>query len=305
MKKNLLVFLSICFSLCLSSCYDGKPSFVSTDSSVETDSSSIEPEESSASPSIDSESLNEQNGSLDESLEGSSLEEDYSKPAPMLSIIDDDGGKRFMKYLLPLVEKGIPISAAIITNWIGSGGKVMNWKDIEEIQEKGAEILSHSHTHQFAEECEKMKPEEIYQDYKLSRETLQSHGIDCDTIVYPGNSAFYQGCIDAARRVFSYGFRPGTDRTNYYRYIKPLEMDRWGVTTDVKYEYLASIIDALADEQSGYMVWMIHTSFDSFDQRTADVLERAINHAKERGVEMVTTKKGIQTYMANDETENA
>ena len=75
----------------------------------------------------------------------------FTKPAPMLTIIDDDGHEDYKTYLLPFCKSvNTPIATAITTLRVGgqSGvGRYMTWEEIIECIEAGAEAICHTYTH--------------------------------------------------------------------------------------------------------------------------------------------------------------
>ena len=218
-------------------------------------------------------------------------------PRPMLSIIDDDGNKKFHQYLLPLCqEKAIPISSAVITGWVGQGNS-MSWEQISDCFTNGVEILSHSHSHFSVEELETMSVNQIQYDYQKSKNILASHGYVGDTLVFPFGTAFNEKCIKAAKNVFSYGFRAGTNKTNICGKIDNYGFDRYNISEITTTKNMTDLIDKLVSDNTGYMVWMLHTSSSSFSNENVRRLSAAIDYCLSKGIDIVTTSTGIKTYI--------
>ena len=218
-------------------------------------------------------------------------------PRPMLSIVDDDGNKKFHQYLLPLVqEKEIPISSAVITGWVGQGNS-MSWDQISDCFINGVEILSHSHSHFSSEELDSMSVNQIQYDYQKSKNMLSSHGYACETLVFPFSSAFNEKCVKAAKNVFSYGFRAGTNKTNYCGKIDSYGFDRYNISEATTVKNMTDMVDKMISENTGYVVWMIHTSSNGFSGENAQRLSQAIDYCLSKEIDIVTTSTGIKVYM--------
>ena len=71
----------------------------------------------------------------------------HINPEGIITIIDDDGRKEFMKKMLPLAEeKEIPISSAAIIGSLGDK-KHMSWDDLKTLESSGCEVLCHTYSH--------------------------------------------------------------------------------------------------------------------------------------------------------------
>lgn len=221
-------------------------------------------------------------------------------PIPMLTIIDDDGFKKFKKLLLPIIiDKRVPIASACVGSCVEDGEKgntkFMNWADIIECQNSGAEILSHTYCNLSETISQSMDEFEIQYDYQKMLGMLRSHGINCKGLVFVGGSSLVPKCVSACKKVYEYGFKASSNKNNYVDDINRYGINRWSILPE--YDDLVLKIDALAEEGTGWMVWMIHTSDVNFQQAQADALSRAIDYARSKGISIVTTECGVSYYL--------
>lgn len=214
---------------------------------------------------------------------------------PIITIIDDDGHPRFAEYVVPIIQaKKVPIASAVITGWVGSASE-MTWEQIEDAYVKGAEILSHSNSHYDSDVWLAMPLHEIAYDYRISMYKLRNHGIKCNGLVYTGASGNYNKIINANKQVSDYGFRAGTNHTNY-KGADRYTLDRWNLHATSTLKDFTDLIDALVTDGTGWQVWMIHTSSDEFDATAASILTQAIEYALQNNIQIVTTDYGVSRY---------
>ncbi len=227
-------------------------------------------------------------------------------PKPMLTIIDDDGYKKFTTLLLPIIQsKGVPIASAVVVGRANGEDeesvteKVMNWDEIENAYLAGAEILSHTYWHLSQAKVETMTKTEIQQDYQRAQNALRSHGIKSEGLVFAGNSVEMESCQIACANVYQYGFKSYGDVINKKGNIKPYQIDRYKIdpTGLLNETDLKALIDTLLSDGTGWMVWMIHTSDSGFQQEQANIISTVIDYAVEQGVEIVTTECGVRHYV--------
>lgn len=203
-------------------------------------------------------------------------------PAPMLTIIDDDGYLDFRKYLLPIIigqeaqdgqpevkARHIPIASAVPVALIEPEGqtrpgKSMSWSEIEDCALSGAEILSHTYNNIGRADVEQqnMTLEQIAYDYRLAQSHLQHHGIPAEGLVFVKDSSNVERCVEACKQVYHYGFKAdsGTNEVlvNYAGNTDPYGILRNGATFYTA-DALKFMIDQIAGK-TGWLVWMLHTS---------------------------------------------
>lgn len=218
-------------------------------------------------------------------------------PPPLLTIVDDDGYKKFKTLLLPIIQnKHIPISSSVPTSTVGLDDKMMTWDDIIECALEGAEILSHTHGNLSRSAVADMTTEEIATDYRKAQALLRNHGIMSETLTFVGDSSNVEKCVEACRRVYRYGLKAGTNKTNYKATINPYGLDRWNIPPNTELQTLKDKIDSLISDGTGWMIWMIHTSDGTFQQSFADVLSEAIDYAISQGLEIGNIEYGTRIY---------
>lgn len=228
------------------------------------------------------------------------------KPAPMLTIIDDDGCRRFYEYLLPLCrEKNVPMTSPVVITQIearesGETTYWMNWEQILECYASGIEIVSHTYDHASSETEASRTKEEVATNYRKAHAILEMHGIHTDCICYNGGTASTYQAQYAARNSFRYAFIAGGDRINYAGSIDPYNIARYKMDVKDGGTTAFAALDELIEAQTGWMVWMIHTS-DSSWQDNAEaytaIYGQLIDYALENGIQIVTTDYGYRTYV--------
>lgn len=117
------------------------------------------------------------------------------------------------------------------------------------------------------------------------------------TIRANGGSGNSEKCRKAFETVFDYGISNGQNKTNYVGKINRYSIKRYTVNRDMSSEEMKAMIDTLISENTGWIIWMVHTSSGEFQQEFADILSDSIDYALKNSVEIVTTKTGVQTYV--------
>ena len=220
---------------------------------------------------------------------------------PMLTIIDDDSYRGFYTDLYPVMAgKKVPVASAIIVGNVGGNG-YMTWNEITECNQNGMEILSHSYSHYMPSENDPTL-EEISLDYRKAKHVMATHGIySPDLLVFPGSSGITEKYIKAGKQNYSGGFTAGSNTTNY-KGLYPYAIRRYRVGNNSDYmidiDVLKDLIDTL---ESGWMVWMVHTSSHSWVSGTGEgssayVLGQAVDYALSKGIPIVTAECGFRTY---------
>ena len=227
-------------------------------------------------------------------------------PKPMLTIIDDDGYKKFKTLLLPIVQsKKVPISSAVVASYANGEvsdytDSVMNWTEVEDCYLKGAEILSHTYSHLGQAVAETMTKVEIQQDYQRAQYAMRKHGIKSEGLVFAGGSVDVANCQVACENVYSFGFKAYGDKINFKGSINPYKIDRYKIESNGSLfteTNLKNLIDTLSAGGTGWMVWMIHTSEGTFQQAQADIISTVIDYAIMKDIEIVTAESGARAYL--------
>lgn len=232
----------------------------------------------------------------------------FKNPAPMLTIIDDDGNSKFYTKLLPvIIEKNVPITSAVVCGNINSPSdhNSMTWDQVVECYQKGAEIVSHTLSHLTGDVAETLTEPEIEADYRKARHTLASHGIHSNNIlVYAGNSGNNANCVEAAKRVYDYAIHSAGNTIIKQDNFKPYYIQRYGVSTS---EFVPasgqtvgtnpkSYIDSLVTS-GGWMVWMLHTSSGDWTDDQVNGIKASIDYAVGQGVQIVTCEYALKQFV--------
>ncbi len=215
----------------------------------------------------------------------------------IITIVDDDGRRDFMTRFLPMIEeKKISISTAVVPKWIGKKEGFMSWDEIAECERGGAEVLCHTLKHRDVEPTEEMTVEEIEKEYAKARKILKEHGYNSDVLVYSHRTGYVEKAQQAAAKVFGCGLIhecyenniAGADLYRLNRYLiegamaeRPWELIDW--VKKVKRE-------------GGWMIWELHCGTKWLTDEAFDNLEKAIDYAGERGVEIVTAQEGYERF---------
>ena len=234
----------------------------------------------------------------------SAVEKDIKLPGPMLTIIDDDGCYKFYTDLLPLCKKkGVSISTAVVPMQIderekGTSKFWMSWAEIKECNSNGIEVLSHTYDHASTEVVETRSIVEIRDSYVLAKNILSEHGIQTNILVYSGNSGSLSKCVSAAGDTYEFAIRSGGNVDNQYGFMDPYNIWRYKIQYDYGFDSnnMKVLIDTLASNKTGWMVWMIHTSDSNWCKEYVEALSESIDYAKKLGIPIVTVEEGAKAY---------
>ena len=186
---------------------------------------------------------------------------------PLLTIIDDDGNMHFLTDIVPLIEEEkIPIASAVVTNKVGADAWHMDWDDIAEANDKGAEILNHTYNHRAGSEIPDLDEDTIVYEYQMAKNTFDRHGFtSCDIVVYSSSTGGYAKVRRSAEKVFKCGIKIGgmvsnnakSDRFGLSRYRIDYASTEGGTDWDIN-AMKSWVDDCVAN--GGWMIWMLHTS---------------------------------------------
>lgn len=201
------------------------------------------------------------------------IDEEY-RPA-LLTIIDDDGSIRFLTDIVPMIEKlGVPIATAVSPSRVYSGEpRWMDWDDIAQCHERGAEILSHTYMHYTGTEIRRISDEQIVEYYQKARDELLSRGYPGgDILVYSSSTGNIARVQADAAKVYKCGIKIGGSTVNDAwspRYaLSRFRLDY--AATEGREDWcqsdILSFIDQVAD-RGGWEIFMFHTSNAKWRQR--------------------------------------
>jgi len=208
---------------------------------------------------------------------------------PMITIIVDDGRIQDYTILKRFTEEyGIPFTSALISSRVGaSNGEYMGLSHINELQSLGWEFIAHTHAHQHLSEL--ATEEEIEAEISLCVDWLNEHGFNSDYLVYPFSSHDNRVMKIAAK----YHKASFTGRGINFSPTKPsqaLPRVVFGGTDNLPGQdtlefYLSQVDEAIAG--NGWLVFVIHSAYPSFDETQQGYLEEVIEYAQSKNVEFV------------------
>ena len=176
----------------------------------------------------------------------------------------------------------------------------MNWDQILECYASGIEIIAHTYDHASSETEAARTKEEVATNYRKAHAILEMHGIHTDGMCYNGGTANTYQAQYAARNSFRYAFIAGGDRINYAGSIDPYNIARYKMNVKDGGTAAFAALDELIETQTGWMVWMIHTSDSSWqgnEEAYTAIYGQLIDYALENGIQIVTTDYGYRTYV--------
>lgn len=214
---------------------------------------------------------------------------------PIISFVDDDGSKEFISKWLPIMDKyGVPVTCAVVTDWVDKKQSCLSWDELNYLKEKGAEIVCHTESHN-RDEYVKMSVSDLTDSYLRAKTKLANHGFDTRVIVYCGDTGDFYNNRAAARKIFDIGILSGGNankRENYNlygieRYNALLKAHR---TFD---NYYKPIIDkAIANRE--WIIWMTHSQYSCFDDDAINEISKMIEYSISNDVSIVNISQGFE-----------
>ncbi len=210
---------------------------------------------------------------------------------PMMTIIDDDGDKKFMDKWIPVIEKyQIPITTAVVSNWVDSLDYCMDWNDLSNVKKAGGEVVCHTENHDM-DYYRNADVDEIIESYSRAKAKMKEHDLDTDAIIYCGDTGDSENVRIAGSKVFKIGVHSGGDSINVKSSYDKFNIRRFNLITEKSsLSYYKQIIDQCIQE-NGWLVWMSHSQYDELDDELMDAITGAIEYCKERNVDIVTVKE--------------
>jgi peptidoglycan/xylan/chitin deacetylase (PgdA/CDA1 family) len=128
-----------------------------------------------------------ENGKLEDII-STTIQNDYMQSQSnfrggLFGIVDDDSYANFMTRWKPVADsKGIKLSVAVNTSWVGTSDK-MSLTQLKQLKTEGYDILSHGYTHP---NMNTASIAELENEWILSKEYLLENGLGDDlALVYP------------------------------------------------------------------------------------------------------------------------
>ncbi len=176
----------------------------------------------------------------------------------------------------------------------------MNWAEVLECREKGADILCHTYTHMINQH--ELSEEQLQRQYKQAQAIFEHHGIPSDVLVYAGDTGSHPNVRRACSRVFDYGIYSSSDRINHVG-DDPYDIKRFGIGPDQEITWdmdnIKEHLDTLAMSKTGWMVWTIHTSDATWTSQNAEIIAAVIDYAQSLHLPVVSALCGAKAYYGN------
>lgn len=216
---------------------------------------------------------------------------------PMLTFIDDDGNKKAADSWERIVDAtDVPVTMAIITSRMGlvtEKNTYMSWDDIERLSQIGFEFISHTNNHK---DITTLSDEELVDDLEQTSSLLREHGCNPDFLVFPQNASD-ERTLQIVKQYFKGSFRGGNlvnvptiDKYQLTR-VNLLNKEEAPLTLSAMKKWVDSAV-----EKQGWIVFMGHNYYESFDAKAEENLIELIKYAQSQGVQIVSVAEGFEYY---------
>lgn len=207
----------------------------------------------------------------------------------IVSFIDDDGDKRVMTRLKPIFEsEGVPCTVGIITNKLNDPN-YLNSADMNELQNMGWTVCSHTHTHA---NLGTLTEAEVETELSTARNLLEGLGMDgADIIVYP-----YGGKSDTSLKVARRHSVLGIGGYADYNImpINTYELIRFADISENTFDLNAckTIVDNAPP--NSWLIFYTHVWYDMWaQQQTVDNMHALIQYIKTKNIDIVSAREGL------------
>lgn len=219
----------------------------------------------------------------------------------IITIIDDDGNREFIKKMLPIIkDKKVSIATAVVPTWADKRKRFMTWDEIAMCADSGAEVLCHTLKHHGPAETSKMKGGKIRGEYAKAQEMMRKHGYDGDILVYSRSTGKIKKAQKAASKVYKCGIYCAGSRIN------DIGADMYFLQRYRLEPFLGSdpkVIRGWIDKTKkggGWMIWSIHCGTPPVNDKALNNLRNLIDYARKQGVEIVTAKEGYGRFTSGE-----
>ena len=215
---------------------------------------------------------------------------------PIMTFVDDDGDYRtYPKWKTILIEKQVPVTCCLITDYVSSNASFLTWTQVAELKALGMEFVSHgaADVHFTA-----LTEDDLRENLIRSQKALSEHDCTPNIVVYPGgysNALVRRVCRDYFRVGFNIPPGSGTDLN--YPPIATFGIRRSSLAgnyNNTLEHYKAKIDECVAT--NGWLVWMSHASFPSFDDVQIGYIKELIDYARGLGVEILSTNEALDVF---------
>lgn len=175
----------------------------------------------------------------------------------------------------------------------------MSWDEIAECRENGADIVSHTYSHSLS--LDKLPESNIQHEYQMAKYIMENHGIPCDVLVYAGDTGRSKKVRRACSKVFNFGIYCSGEVINYVgddpHYIQRFGVGDETITWDL--QTIQTQLYNLAMSRTGWMIWTIHTSNETWGADKAAIIGSTIDYAQSINLPIVSASCGANTYFGN------
>lgn len=203
----------------------------------------------------------------------------------LITFVFDDGNTTDYVDMKPIFDKyKVPACCAVVTNEIGEN---LTIKQLREMEKDGWEIMSHSKTHPILSE---LPEEEIIEEVRDSRITLDVLGLNVDNFIYPSHS--YNPTVQRVVRQFYRSARGGHQGIN----IEPLNMFALS-SVIINYESSLEGCTALIDKaikEKRWLIFYLHATDIQNAVANPDIfMDILLHYITSHDVKVVTTNQAL------------
>lgn len=237
--------------------------------------------------------------------------------SPTLTFIDDDGALDSLKNWESICDElGISITSALVTNTVGKGAHA-SWDDIEKLQDKGFEFVSHTHNHINLTKSSNTK---IVNEFTRSINALKKHGCETKYLVYPYN-AINKELMPLVNTYFEAGVGLGSGKTDnsipiYTYHIRRYSINDTNISVEKEFngeivsvhsfKSLETLKDYIDDAviNGGWVIIMTHLRNDEsfyFDKDIRTNIVELCKYAMQKGMSIKTFGEAFERFKNQSE----
>lgn len=196
-----------------------------------------------------------------------------------LVIQDDDISIKLYTEIYPWAkQKGIPIVAALVTNFIGTDGYI-SYEQFVEMKESGVvEFVNHTQNHLRLAD---LTPEEIHYEISECEKFLMNEGIHTKHLVYP-----YGSISDTVKEISSHYVNSATKSNQRIIDNSKSLLDRFQINRIVLEHGVNSFNNRITEaiNRNGSIIINVHAHYESFDISNLDTI---VTNAENAGMKVV------------------
>lgn len=208
---------------------------------------------------------------------------------PTLVFIDDDARNELYTKWFPYVkQKGIVISAAVITNRIDKDGSHVTSAQLKEMHDSGfIELCNHTKDHVH---LANLTDEEIHEQIRDAQRFLENMGVYTKHLVYPF------GSLDArVREIATLYVDSATQSNDRFNQVNTGLLDSYKMSRIVLERPLETHKQMIDDivSQNGLMIINTHSQYPEFSTSKVDEI---VDYAKSKGVDITTITTAFNRF---------